>query len=909
MRRFELHRLHDDRARRQVECDLALGAPEQEGAHPGAQRGLGGRVLRALDRVAEAAHEAAIVAQQARHHEVHLRLEFAEVVLDRGAGHAQPLRRAQPASGAEALAGGVLEPLRLVEHQQTPFDLRQRFDIAQQQGIARDHEVELRQVGQRRAAIAAREHLHAQARQQARRLRRPVRGHRGWAHHQRRPLPAPGRALAGDVGQALHCLAQAHVVGQHAAEAVAPQEIEPGHPEALIRPQRGPEVGRRIQRCQALELAQLGEERRQPGAGREAPVRGRLEARQDRRRRADLVAASLEVFEQVEDRTQARGRQPHRPPGGQLHPQALDARPLRVPTQAQQHRQQVDALAVDDQPESRFEPAVNAGLEGEFRRTGIRAEDDREVVAGLEFDVERGPPCDQAFDPVAHGGGRVSRGRMRVARCPFWLGVDATEQRQESFIAQEGGAALLEVRSTRDQPHGVARAVTHVRIAIGGTDGGAVVAEAQRRGATVRKEIVGGAAVQRRQLDHGTQRFGCGRFHGQGRERRQRVRRQTRRQCTARAGLVLRPDRRQFGQQGAMFGRQHAHEAPDLRTVGRHVPGPGRTAGPRPCVQSRLQLLHARGVERPFELQGLVRAESQHRPIGFAPARRAASQHVGQHGFETWTDDLRRMTVDVDRPLAVERQQPRRVPGRHPAQPAQHRVVVEHQGAQSAQQAGLQGSADRRRHRQRARGRHVVEEVEQLLRSARSVGRSSGRGVGGLPAGPRVFDRRRRGHGVIRAQRRGDDGLSRPRRRRCRRLRCERDIRRHWRRRKVAGSNGLSRAGLGIEGEPGQRQRHDMLAVRDQRTGAVRFESPTPTRDRPVHLGLVALGALDPAFDVVRVVALDVRTPLARIGLALGQRPVEATGDVLEGQRRRLGRACERSRHRRCERRAGPPWR
>ncbi len=64
-------------------------------------------------------------------------------------------------------------------------------------------------------------------------------------------------------GQHLHRLAQAHVVGEHAAETELAQEVEPAEPLALVAAQRAAEAARLLLRLDALEraqlLAQLGE--------------------------------------------------------------------------------------------------------------------------------------------------------------------------------------------------------------------------------------------------------------------------------------------------------------------------------------------------------------------------------------------------------------------------------------------------------------------------------------------------------------------------------------------------------------------------------------------------------------------------------------------------------------------------
>ena len=58
-------------------------------------------------------------------------------------------------------------------------------------------------------------------------------------------------------GQDLHRLAQAHVVGQAAAEAEVAQEVQPAQPVLLIVAQPAAEPARLLASCDALEGSQL----------------------------------------------------------------------------------------------------------------------------------------------------------------------------------------------------------------------------------------------------------------------------------------------------------------------------------------------------------------------------------------------------------------------------------------------------------------------------------------------------------------------------------------------------------------------------------------------------------------------------------------------------------------------------
>ena len=66
------------------------------------------------------------------------------------------------------------------------------------------------------------------------RLGAPVRPHARRADHEARTIQAAGLFLHENVGEGLHRLAQAHVVGKDAAQAVAVQELQPIQPSLLI---------------------------------------------------------------------------------------------------------------------------------------------------------------------------------------------------------------------------------------------------------------------------------------------------------------------------------------------------------------------------------------------------------------------------------------------------------------------------------------------------------------------------------------------------------------------------------------------------------------------------------------------------------------------------------------------------
>ena len=202
--------------------------------------------------------------------------------------------------------------------------------------------------------------VHPQLRGEPRRLPLPVADQRHRADQQGRPERAVAGSSAGvmgEQGEQLDRLAQAHVVGQDAAEPDRLQEVQPGQTALLVRPQRAAEAGRRLDRLRAAASAwpasrspsqpsALDAVDRQPAVG--SSCRRRARAAAARRRSAVPVAA-----EQLQP-----GRQPARV---ELDP--LPAQPDQRRLQLGQRRQLVRgqrlvaegelAPVVDDRVEAR----------------------------------------------------------------------------------------------------------------------------------------------------------------------------------------------------------------------------------------------------------------------------------------------------------------------------------------------------------------------------------------------------------------------------------------------------------------------------------------------------------------------------------------------------------------------------
>ena len=117
----------------------------------------------------------------------------------------------------------------------------QRVDVACGDVVGGDDQVVLGDdVGKRGRITATRAVMHgdSQHRRESRRLGLPVAHDRQRADHQVRARQC------GEVGERGGCLAEAHVVGQAAAETELVEELQPAETAPLIRTQRGHEPGR-----------------------------------------------------------------------------------------------------------------------------------------------------------------------------------------------------------------------------------------------------------------------------------------------------------------------------------------------------------------------------------------------------------------------------------------------------------------------------------------------------------------------------------------------------------------------------------------------------------------------------------------------------------------------------------------
>ena len=147
--------------------------------------------------------------------------------------------RVQRADHLRRMGAGVFDVLRLVEHHQVPGLRQPTVAVALQQRVGRDHHIERGHLGSGVVALLAVHHQAAQAGREALGLAPPVAHQADGRDDQGGPGQPAGFFLQQHMGQRLQRLAQAHVVGQDAVQAVAAQELQPVQALLLVRPQAG----------------------------------------------------------------------------------------------------------------------------------------------------------------------------------------------------------------------------------------------------------------------------------------------------------------------------------------------------------------------------------------------------------------------------------------------------------------------------------------------------------------------------------------------------------------------------------------------------------------------------------------------------------------------------------------------
>ncbi len=147
------------------------------------------------------------------------------------------------------LARRVLDRLSLVEHDRSPADRSQRFDVADRRGIGGDHDVRLGDLGfelrcgRPRGPVVDND---TQLGNEAGGFGGPVADDRSRSDHQGRA----GRRRAGELGEHGRGLAEAHVEGEASAELGGVEEPDPGERLGLVGAElSGEPVGSGHRRC------------------------------------------------------------------------------------------------------------------------------------------------------------------------------------------------------------------------------------------------------------------------------------------------------------------------------------------------------------------------------------------------------------------------------------------------------------------------------------------------------------------------------------------------------------------------------------------------------------------------------------------------------------------------------------
>ena len=211
---FERDKLVDHRLFRQVAGNLLLGAPHQEGLHPGGQQPLLRAIAVLLYRGPEFRREALAVAEQPRDQPVVERPQLLEIVFQRRPCQRQALAGANLPDAFRDGRGRVLHRLRLVQHGGVVIVGEQRFMVPVQQRIGRDHQMVPGDIGETLPAFGPVKHQELQLRHKPCGLAPPVADQAGRYHQKARKIGLLLQMPMRQQGERLHGLAEPHVVGQ-----------------------------------------------------------------------------------------------------------------------------------------------------------------------------------------------------------------------------------------------------------------------------------------------------------------------------------------------------------------------------------------------------------------------------------------------------------------------------------------------------------------------------------------------------------------------------------------------------------------------------------------------------------------------------------------------------------------------
>ncbi len=197
------------------------------------------------------------IAEIARLHEVHNAPQIEQAIFQGRAGEGEADFAGKLLHRLGDLRAGVFDELRFVENNGVEFIALQVLEVAPEQRVVGDDDVE---VGDLLAHLVARraafKHEHGHIRREFFHLAFPVVHHRGGAHDQARiGFPAFFPVLEPlNIDERLERFAEAHIVGEDAAEAHGLQMAEKFEARMLVRPQFGKDALGQVVGGNALEL-------------------------------------------------------------------------------------------------------------------------------------------------------------------------------------------------------------------------------------------------------------------------------------------------------------------------------------------------------------------------------------------------------------------------------------------------------------------------------------------------------------------------------------------------------------------------------------------------------------------------------------------------------------------------------
>ncbi len=195
--------------------------------------------------------------EEAGHEEFEERAQVVERVFERRAGEQEASARREGAERLGVLRASVFDVLGLVGDHAAELQFAEQRAVAGERAVAGDDDVGLCGIGGRGESALAVMDEHAELRGETCGLAAPVFEQRGGRDDERGARRFSRlRVERGDEAEGLERFAEAHLVGEDAAELVVVEVPEPGDAEALIRAQQVGERGGHRRRRQRGELAE-----------------------------------------------------------------------------------------------------------------------------------------------------------------------------------------------------------------------------------------------------------------------------------------------------------------------------------------------------------------------------------------------------------------------------------------------------------------------------------------------------------------------------------------------------------------------------------------------------------------------------------------------------------------------------